>query len=143
MGVVENKAGREHRRIGIRWPPLASCRFGSRHGLWPILAGMIACGPSALDVYLEGQKKLGQAERGSCKLVYDRDERSHVINSSRIYTCLNEVRRAYDRMVEGQTKGYSGLDVDRTIAKVKDDIERLESMYRMVSKMEMDRKLDD
>ena len=55
-------------------------------GLWLVL--VLGCGESAREVYTQGMKAEGEAERGPCKLVFDPQLGENVISADQIQSCL-------------------------------------------------------
>ncbi len=105
---------------------------------------VVACGgPTQYDVFLEGQKIEGEAERGPCKLHYAPDATAAVINSEIVKTCLAETEKAIALYEKAQQMGYSGPDFDRVYERAKERRERLQSMLKMVSTMEKEQDLAD
>ena len=102
------------------------------------LAGLaaLACGPTSYDVFLEGQRLAGEAERGACRLVWDKEQGAHVINKERIATCLDANRRALAKHEEAAKLGHTGRDFELAKEELEVRIGRLESMLRTVARMQ-------
>ena len=103
-----------------------------------------ACGgPTKHDVFLEGQKIEGEAERGPCKLHYSPEAQAAVINSEIVKTCLTETEKAIALYEQSQQMGYSGPDFDRVYERAKERRDRLQSMLKMVGTMEKEQDLEE
>ena len=111
-----------------------------RHALLAasVMAGLFltACGPSSYDLYIEGLKIAGDAERRECQLVFDKGAKAHVLNTERISRCLAANKLALEKFEEARAAGHEGRDFELTIEDTKMRIDRLESMMRMVSRIE-------
>jgi hypothetical protein len=97
---------------------------------------------SGYDVYLEGLKIAGAAEKGPCALVWDKQEQAHVLNSSKIRECIDEVDRAlvyYEKAVE---MGHDGQDVQTNIADTKHKLDKLNSMLRTIKRIEVTQEIE-
>lgn len=91
---------------------------------------------SSTDVYLQGLQVEGRAEKKECKLVYDQESGTHVINSEKIAACLEKQKEALALYEKAGSMGHEGKDFDRTLAQAKDRTTKLESMYEQVKRME-------
>jgi hypothetical protein len=97
-----------------------------------------ACGgENRRDLYMQGMKTEGDAERGPCKLVYDQEEGAAVLSGDQVQSCLrmqHEAQALYDRAA---ALGLQDPDFVRTRDTSAARIKRLESMLKMVREMEM------
>ncbi|MBL9099322.1 MAG: hypothetical protein JNL82_00105 [Myxococcales bacterium] len=94
------------------------------------------CGESRQELYMQGMKVEGEAERGPCKLVYDSDEGAHVLSGDQVLNCLKmqeEAQALYDRAAG---LGLKDVDFVRVHENSKQRIARLETMLKMVREME-------
>jgi hypothetical protein len=104
---------------------------------------LLGCnGQSKYDVFLEGQKVEGEAERGPCKLQYTSDSPAAVINSEIVKTCLHETEKAIALYEKAHEMGYDDADFHKVYDRAKERRERLESMLKMVGSMEREQDLD-
>lgn len=95
-----------------------------------------ACGESRQEVYMQGMKIEGDAERGPCKLLYDEKEGANVLSGDQVQSCLKmqgEALVLYDRAA---ALGLKDLDFVRTHEQARVRLKRLEGMLRMVREME-------
>jgi hypothetical protein len=100
------------------------------------------CMESSHDAYINGLQIAGDADRRQCKLVFDESEKAHVLNSAKISDCLEANRKALAEFERARDKGLEGRELELTLEKTRDRISKLESMLRMVKKMEMDQKVE-
>lgn len=103
-------------------------------GLWVILA--VGCGESAREVYLQGMKAEGEAERGPCKLVFDQQLGQNVISGDQIQSCLKgqeEALALYDR---ASALGLKDLDFERTREQAQERAKRLQTMLSTLRELE-------
>lgn len=95
-----------------------------------------ACGESRQDLYMQGMKVEGEAERGPCKLVYDDKEGANVLSGNQVQECLRvqeEAQKLYDRAA---ALGLKDVDFVRTHENSQARIKRLEGLLKMVREME-------
>lgn len=104
-----------------------------------VLAALVvpaACGESRQEVYMQGMKLEGDAERGPCKLLYDEKEGANVLSGDQVQSCLKmqgDALALYDRAA---ALGLKDLDFVRTHEQARVRLKRLEGMLRMVREME-------
>lgn len=104
-----------------------------------VFATLCGCGPSGYDLYLEGSKLQGEAERKECRLVFDPAEKAHVLSSKDIKKCLEKNEEALEKYEAAKEAGHTGLDFDRTLAEQQERVAKLESMHKTVKMLENDR----
>lgn len=111
-----------------------------RASRWVLLALLLQVGgcsqETSYDAFLRAQKMEGEAERGACRLVFDRERGAHVISSEDVARCLRENKRALRAYERAAARGYRGEDYDRIVGNLRDRIERLASMERTVGMLE-------
>ena len=95
---------------------------------------VIACGQSKHEVFLEGQKIEGDAERGACKLQYEPDVQAQVINTEIVSTCLAETEKAIALYEKAKSMGYDDADFQRVYD---DHIATLPGVQRLRSTLVM------
>ncbi len=110
--------------------------FLARGALAVVALLTAACGPSSYDLYIEGLKIEGDAERNVCRLVYDEQANAHILSSDKIYACLERNREALEKYEEAERLGQTGKDFQRSLEDARDRVARLESMLRTVRSME-------
>jgi hypothetical protein len=108
------------------------------------LLGAAACGmQTANDVYLEGLRVEGDAERNVCRLVFDEAAHAHVLDSGKVLDCLERNREALALYEKAADMGQTGLDFRYKLEDARSRVEKLEEMYRMVKLMEKDHTLEE
>ena len=102
-----------------------------------------ACGQTKHEVFLEGQKIEGEAERGPCKLHYAPDAQAAVINSEIVKTCLSETEKAIVLYEKAKSMGLDEPDFLAVHARALERRDRLQSMLKMVGSMELEQDLEE
>jgi hypothetical protein len=95
-----------------------------------------ACGESRRELYMQGMKAEGEAERGPCKLVYDQEEGANVLSGDQVQSCLRMQEQAqalYDRAAE---MGLKDPDFVQTRETSQARVKRLSGLLKMVREME-------
>lgn len=95
-----------------------------------------ACGESRHELYMQGMKVEGDAERGPCKLVYDQEEGANVLSGDQVQSCLKmqeEAQALYDRAA---ALGMKDADFLQTRETSQARIKRLSGLLKMVREME-------
>lgn len=98
--------------------------------------GSSACGPNPYDLYLNAMRAQGAAERRTCKLKFNADRRTHVVNSGQIIHCIGELEDALELYEKARKAGYEGPELDKAVLKINEDLRKLRSMQGMVSELE-------
>ncbi len=101
-----------------------------------LLLGFAACGESRQELYMQGMKLEGEAERGPCKLVHDQEAGAAVLTGDQVQSCLqmqSDALALYDRAAALGLK-----DGDFVQAQAQARVKRLEGMLKMVREMERD-----
>ena len=94
------------------------------------------CKESGNDHYAEGLRLLGEAERGACDLGYDKASGHQVINTGRITTCLERTKAGLEELYAARELGVKHREMNELIEKTEIEVEKLESMLKMVSRMQ-------
>lgn len=100
--------------------------------------GLVACGETKYDVFLAGQTIEGDAERGPCRLHYEKGAQAAPLTGDAVATCLKETERAIEKYKQAATLGFSGPEYDSTMSRANERRERLETMLERVRMMERD-----
>lgn len=103
-------------------------------GLWVVLAA--GCGESPREVYLQGMKAEGDAERGPCKLVFDPELGQNVISADQVQSCLKGQEEALALYERASALGLKDLDFERTRERARERKRRLESMLSTLRELE-------
>jgi hypothetical protein len=107
-----------------------------------LVAGTVsACGPSSYDLWMDALKRAGQADRHDCQMVWDAAAQANIVASEALSTCVAGNEEALALMEKARDAGFTGKDVDRTIAERKDLLERARSMRRTIVYLENDAKV--
>jgi hypothetical protein len=92
------------------------------------------CKENGNDYLQEGLRLLGEAERGDCKP--DVENGQLTINAATVAQCLDKTKAALEQLHKARELGVKGKETDDLIAKTEAEIEQLESMLKMVSRMQ-------
>jgi hypothetical protein len=99
------------------------------------LTGSVAsCKENGNDYLQEGLRLLGESERGDCKPEVDQGQMT--IDAAKVAQCLDKTKAALEQLHKARDLGNDGREVTDLIAKTEDEVKRLESMLRMVSRMQ-------
>ena len=98
---------------------------------------VLGCGESRQDVYTAGMKVEGDAERGPCKLIYDKKEGANILTGDQVQACLKMQGEAVALYERAAALGLKSVDFVRTHEEAKRRFKRLEGMLKMVREMEM------
>lgn len=100
---------------------------------------MGACGGKTKhDIYMEGLKIEGDAERGVCKLHYGDGQIMQALSGDRVQECLratDDALRLYDEVAK---MGMDDVDFKRVHARAKERKGKLEAMLTQVREIERD-----
>ncbi len=118
-------------------PSTKTRRFYALAGccLWFGLAS--ACGENKRELYMQGMKVEGEAERGVCKLIYDSDAQAHVLDGDQVLSCLRQTDEALALYERAAALGLADLDFVRTHEKAVARKKNLEMILKNVREMEM------
>lgn len=101
------------------------------------LALLPACGgENRRDLYMQGMKAEGDAERGPCKLMFDQELGSHVLSGDQVQDCLRKQEEAlvfYDRAA---ALGLADGDFVQTHERARERVKKLETLLSNVREME-------
>lgn len=95
-----------------------------------------ACGESRQELYMQGMKVEGEAERGPCKLVHDSQAGATLLTGDQVQSCLRmqaDALALYDRAA---ALGLKDADFVAAYAQAKARVDRLDGMLKMVREME-------
>lgn len=101
-----------------------------------VTGAVISCGESRQALYMEGMKVEGDAERGPCKLLYDKQEGANVLSGDQVQACLKMQGEAVALYERAAALGLKSPDFVRTHEEAKARVARLEGMLKMVREME-------
>jgi len=110
-------------------------RAGLLFGFCVVCVGP-GCGESRQALYMEGMKVEGDAERGPCKLVHDKEVGAALLTGDQVQQCLqmqSEALALYDRAA---ALGLKDADFVQAHEQARGRVERLEGMLKMVREME-------
>jgi hypothetical protein len=93
-------------------------------------------GESRQDIYMEGMKVEGDAERGPCKLMFDKQEGANILSGDQVQSCLKMQGEALALYERAAALGLKSPDFVRTHEEAKARLGRLELMLKMVREME-------
>lgn len=93
-----------------------------------------ACKENGNDYLVEGLRLLGEAERGDCKPDVERGQA--VIDSERVAVCLEKTRAGLDALYKARELGIDNKETNDLIAKTEGEVKHLESMLKMVLRMQ-------
>lgn len=99
-------------------------------------AAAVGCGELPRDVYMQGMKAEGDAERGPCKLVYDKEEGANVLSGDQVQLCLAMQEQAQALYDKAAAMGLKDPAFIRTSETSKERVKRLSGMLKMVREME-------
>ena len=103
-----------------------------------LLAG--ACGGKTKhDLYMEGLKLEGEAERGVCRAHFGDGSTMQTISGDRIQRCLRAVEDAIALYDQAATMGLDDLDFKRVHARAKEHKVKHEQMLKQLRVMEHER----
>lgn len=94
------------------------------------------CGESKYDVFLEGQKIEGEAERGACALQYQEGSNAATISGDQVAWCLKETERALEYYDKAAAMGYDDPEFTRVYERAKTRRDSLKGKLEMIRRME-------
>lgn len=104
--------------------------------LTALTVALVACGESRQEIYMQGMKLEGEAERGPCKLLYDKEAGANLLSGDQVQQCLHvqtEAMALYDRAA---ALGLKDADFVQTHTQARARIERLEGMLKTLRALE-------
>ncbi len=102
-----------------------------------------ACGENRRDVYAKGLEVEAEAERGACRVHYQKEIGASVINGDIISECLRLTELALSYFDKAAEMGLSDIDFVEVHERARDRKARLEGMLKMVREMEREQTKDD
>jgi hypothetical protein len=100
------------------------------------LTSTVACKENGNDYLQAGLTLLGEAERGDCQPEIQNGQTT--IDAGKVAECLDKTKAALEQLHKARELGVDGKETADLIAKTEDEVKRLESMLRMVSRMQHD-----
>lgn len=101
-----------------------------------LVLSLAACGESRQDLYMQGMKLEGEAERGPCKLLYDEQAGANVLTGDQVQNCLQMQTDALALYERAAGLGLKDADFVQNHTQARARVERLEGMLKMVREME-------
>jgi len=95
-----------------------------------------ACGESRQALYMEGMKVEGDAERGPCKLVADKEIGATLLTGDQVQQCLHMQTQALALYDRAAGLGLKDADFVKAHDQARGRVARLEGMLKMVREME-------
>ena len=92
------------------------------------------CKENGNDYLDQGLKLLGEAERGVCKPEIIGGQAT--IDAGRVAECLDATKGALEQFHRARELGIDTTELENLIGKTEDEVARLESMLRTVSRMQ-------
>jgi hypothetical protein len=99
-----------------------------------LVCSLLACKENGNDYLQEGLRLLGEAERGDCKP--DVENGQAVIDTRKVAECLDKTKLGLEQLYKARELGVEGKQTDDLIAKTEDEVRRLESMLKIVGRMQ-------
>lgn len=97
-------------------------------------------GKTKHDIYMEGLKIEGDAERGVCKLHFGDGQMMQALSGDRLQDCLRATDDALELYDKAAEMGLEDADFKKVHARAKDRKAKLEGMLSQVRSMERDQK---
>jgi hypothetical protein len=102
--------------------------------LLALTSSVVACKENGNDYLQEGLRLLGEAERGDCKPEVEAGQMT--IDAGKVAECLDKTKLALEQLHKARELGNDGRETADLIAKTEEEVKRLESMLRMVTRMQ-------
>ena|SRR5690349_24633273 len=102
-----------------------------------------ACGEDRRDVYAKGLEVEAEAERGACRVHYQKEIGASVINGDIISECLRLTELALSYFDKAAEMGLSDIDFVEVHERARERKARLDGMLKMVREMEREQTKDD
>lgn len=99
-----------------------------------LACSLLACKENGNDYLDEGLRLLGEAERGDCLPEVERGQVT--IDGRKVAECLDKTKAALEQLHKARELGVKGKQTDDLIAKTEEEVQRLESMLKIVSRMQ-------
>jgi hypothetical protein len=107
-----------------------------RASFFVVLVLAVACGESPREVYVQGMKAEGDAERGPCKLLFDKELGQNVLSGDQVQTCLKGQEEAVALYDKAASLGLKDLEFQRTHERAQERAKRLRLMLTTIREME-------
>ena len=98
------------------------------------LVATSACKENGNDYLVEGLRLLGEAERGDCKPDVQRGQAT--IDGTKVAECLDKTKQGLEQLHKARELGVDNKEINDLIAKTEDEVARLESMLKIVTRMQ-------
>lgn len=95
-----------------------------------------ACGKTKDDIYMEGLKIEGEADRNECKLHFGDGQMMQAISGDRIQRCLRLTEDALEKYDQAASMGMDDVDFKRVYARAQDRKAQLTGMLTQLREME-------
>lgn len=95
-----------------------------------------ACKENGNDYLDAGLRLLGEAERGDCQAGWDKNKSMNTIDGTVVARCLDKTKQALEQLHKARELGVQTRELDDLIAKTEEDVRKLESMLKIVSRMQ-------
>jgi hypothetical protein len=95
-----------------------------------------ACKESGNDYLDAGLRLLGEAERGDCQAGWDKNKLMNTIDGAVVARCLDKTKQALEQLHKARELGVNTRELNDLIDKTEEDVRKLESMLKIVSRMQ-------
>ena len=95
---------------------------------------VVGCKENGNDYLTEGLRLLGEAERGDCKP--DIRAGQATINAAKVSECLAKTKDALEQLHKARELGVDNKEINDLIGKTEEEVSKLETMIKMVSRMQ-------
>jgi hypothetical protein len=100
------------------------------------VALVAGCKENGNDYLDAGLRLLGEAERGDCKAGWDKNKSMNTINGAVVARCLDKTKEALEQLHKARELGVNTRELNDLIDKTEEDVRKLESMLKIVSRMQ-------
>lgn len=107
-----------------------------------VACNLVACKENGNDYLDRGLRLLGEAERGDCKAGWDGSKSQSTIDSRIVAQCLDKTKLALEQLHKARELGVQGREAENLIQKTEAEVAKLESMLRVVGRLQNERHLD-
>jgi hypothetical protein len=104
---------------------------------------LAACGENRRDVYAKGLEIEAEAERGACRVHYEKELGASVINGDIISECLRLTELALSYFDKAAELGLTDVDFVEVHERARERKARLDGMLKMVRQMEREQTKND
>ena len=95
-----------------------------------------ACKENGNDYLDAGLRLLGEAERGDCQAGWDKNKSMNTIDGAVVARCLDKTKQALEQLHKARELGVNTRELGDLIDKTEEDVRKLESMLKIVSRMQ-------